>query len=136
MDNKSDFSASRRLLLISAIALVIGGLCSLIAVVLLKTIYLFTNLFFYQQFSLDFHSPADNHLGWLVILIPALGGLLIGLMARYGSDRIRGHGIPEALEAILFNKSLMQPKLAIIKPLSAAVSIGSEVLLGPKGRSS
>ena len=133
MDNKSDFSANRRLLLISSIALSIGALCSLIAVVLLKTIYFFTNLFFYQQVSLEFHSPADNHLGLLVILIPALGGLLIGLMARYGSDRIRGHGIPEALEAILFNKSLMQPKLAVIKPLSAAVSIGSGGPFGAEG---
>ncbi len=133
MDNKSDFSANRRLLLISVIAIGIGGLCSLIAVVLLKTIYFFTNLFFYQQISFGFRSPADNHMGLLVILAPVLGGLLIGLLARYGSDRIRGHGIPEALEAILFNKSLMQPKLAIIKPLSAAVSIGSGGPFGAEG---
>jgi H+/Cl- antiporter ClcA/predicted transcriptional regulator len=133
MDNKSDFSANRRLLPVSAIALGIGALCSLIAVALLKIIYFFTNLFFYQQISFAFHSPADNHLGLLVIFVPALGGLLIGLMARYGSDRIRGHGIPEALEAILFNKSRMQPKLAIIKPLSAAVSIGSGGPFGAEG---
>jgi len=133
MDNKSDFSANHRLLLISAIALGIGAICSLIAVFLLKIIYFFTNLFFFQQFSLEFRSPAENHLGWLVILIPVVGGLLIGLMARYGSDRIRGHGIPEALEAILFNKSLMQPKLAVIKPLSAAVSIGSGGPFGAEG---
>jgi H+/Cl- antiporter ClcA/predicted transcriptional regulator len=133
MDNKADFSANRRLLLISSIALGIGALCSLIALVLLKTIYFFTNLFFYQQFSSQFHSPAENHLGLWVILIPVVGGLLIGLMARYGSDRIRGHGIPEALEAILFNKSLMQPKLAVIKPLSAAVSIGSGGPFGAEG---
>ena len=133
MDDKSDFSANRRLLLISVIALVIGALCSLIAVVLLKTIYFFTNIFFYQQFSLEFRSPADNHLGWLVIIVPVVGGLIIGFMARYGSDRIRGHGIPEALEAILFNKSLMQPKLAVIKPLSAAVSIGSGGPFGAEG---
>ncbi len=132
-DSKSDFSTNHRLLLISSIALVVGSLCSLIAVVLLKTIYFFTNLFFYQQFSLDFRSPADNHLGLLVILVPVIGGLIIGLMARYGSDRIRGHGIPEALEAILFNKSLMQPKLAVIKPLSAAVSIGSGGPFGAEG---
>ncbi|MGH7739845.1 MAG: chloride channel protein, partial [bacterium] len=133
MKDKSDFSVNRRLLFISSIAIVIGAFCSLIAAFLLKIIYLFTNLFFYQQFSLTFHSPAQNHLGAWVILIPVIGGLLIGLMARYGSDRIRGHGIPEALESILFNKSLMQPKLAVIKPLSAAVSIGSGGPFGAEG---
>ncbi len=133
MDKKADFSTNRRVLFISAIALVVGSICSLIAVLLLKTIYFFTNLFFYQQFSIAFRSPADNHLGWLVILVPVLGGLLIGFMARYGSDRIRGHGIPEALEAILFNKSLMDPRLAVIKPLSAAISIGSGGPFGAEG---
>jgi H+/Cl- antiporter ClcA len=133
MDHKADFSTNRRVLFISAIAIGIGAVCSLIAVLLLKTINFFTNLFFYQQFSLAFRPPSGNHLGWLVLLVPVLGGLVIGLMARYGSDRIRGHGIPEALEAILFNKSLMDPRLAVIKPLSAAISIGSGGPFGAEG---
>ena len=70
-------------------------------------------------------------LGWWSVFVPVAGGLIIGLMARFGSDRIRGHGIPEAMEAILIGKSRMQPKVAVLKPLSSAISIGSG---GPFGR--
>src|SRR3546814_3808951 len=105
MVHKRDFSGSNRLLLLSAFAVVIGGLSTLGAWLLLAMIRFFTNLFFYQTLSLAETSPAGNSLGAWVILVPALGGLIVGLMARYGSDKIRGHGIPEALEAILFGKS-------------------------------
>jgi H+/Cl- antiporter ClcA len=78
-------------------------------------------------------SPAENRLGWVALLIPALGGLLIGLMARYGSERIRGHGIPEAMEAILIGRSRMSPRVAALKPLSSAVSSGSGGPFGAEG---
>jgi H+/Cl- antiporter ClcA/predicted transcriptional regulator len=133
MSTKGDFTADQRLIIISAIALIIGAICAVVAVVLLKLIGFFTNLFFYQHLSFAFISPAKNHLGVGVILVPAVGGLIIGLMARYGSDRIRGHGIPEALEAILIGRSKMLPKVAVLKPLSSAISIGSGGPFGAEG---
>jgi H+/Cl- antiporter ClcA len=131
--NKGDFTAEVRLLWIAALAVVIGALCAFVALVLLRLINFFTNLFFFQQFSLQFHEPWQHQLGWLVILVPAVGGLIIGLMARFGSDRIRGHGIPEAIEAILIGRSRMQPKVAVLKPLSSAISIGSGGPFGAEG---
>lgn len=131
--HKRDFSSSNRLLLLSAFAVVIGGLSTLGAWLLLAMIRFFTNLFFYQTLSLAHSSPADNQLGAWVILVPALGGLIVGLMARYGSDKIRGHGIPEALEAILFGKSQMSAKVAVLKPLSSGVVIGSGGPFGAEG---
>jgi H+/Cl- antiporter ClcA len=131
--HKRDFSGSNRLLLLSAFAVVIGGLSTLGAWLLLAMIRFFTNLFFYQTLSLAQSSPADNTLGAWVILVPAVGGLIVGLMARYGSDKIRGHGIPEALEAILFGKSQMSAKVAVLKPLSSGVVIGSGGPFGAEG---
>jgi len=128
-----DFTAKRRLIRISAIAVVIGFLSAVIAYVLLKLIALFTNIFFFQRITFSPASPADNHLGWLILLVPVIGGLIIGLMARYGSDRIRGHGIPEAIEAILLGGSRVQPKIALLKPLSSAISIGSGGPFGAEG---
>ena len=133
MSAKGDFTADRRLMFITAIALIIGAICAVVAVLLLKLIGFFTNLFFYQHLSFAFISPAKNHLGAGVILVPMVGGLIVGLMARYGSDRIRGHGIPEALEAILIGRSKMQPKVAVLKPLSSAISIGSGGPFGAEG---
>src|SRR5438309_11151398 len=89
MRARGDFTADQRLILISAIALIIGAICAVVAVVLLKLIGFFTNLFFYQHLSFAFISPAKNHLGAGVILVPVVGGLIVGLMARYGSDRIQ-----------------------------------------------
>src|SRR2546428_9388751 len=125
MRARGDFTADQRLILISAIALIIGAICAVVAVVLLKLIGFFTNLFFYQHLSFAFISPAKNHLGAGVILIPVVGGLIVGLMARYGSDRIRGHGIPEALEAILIGRSQMLPQVAVLKPVHSAISLSS-----------
>ncbi|MBN8886298.1 MAG: chloride channel protein [Rudaea sp.] len=131
--NKRDFSGSDRLLLLSVFALAIGVLSSVGAWVLLAGIRFFTNLFFFQTISLAASSPADNHLGAWVIAVPALGGLIVGLMARFGSDKIRGHGIPEALEAILFGKSKMSAKVAVLKPLSSGIVIGSGGPFGAEG---
>jgi CIC family chloride channel protein len=130
---KGDFTTEVRLLFISALAVVIGVLCAYVAVLLLDAIAFFTNLFFYQTISLQAASPAANTLGLWVIIVPVVGGLIIGLMARYGSDRIRGHGIPEAIEAILIGRSRMQPKVAVLKPLSSAISIGSGGPFGAEG---
>jgi H+/Cl- antiporter ClcA len=81
-----------------------------------------------SAFPLPHVTPADHTLGALAVGIPVLGALVIGVMARYGSERIRGHGIPEAIEAILINGSQVEPKVALLKPLSSAISIGSEAL--------
>ncbi|MGB6355682.1 MAG: chloride channel protein [Steroidobacteraceae bacterium] len=128
-----DFARDTRLVRLSLFAVVIGAVSTLGAILLLNLIRLFTNLFFFQKLSLTLHSPADNHLGVIVIAIPAIGGLIVGLMARYGSEMIRGHGIPEALEAILFGKSQMSVKVAILKPLSSGIAIGSGGPFGAEG---
>lgn len=130
---RGDFSLNTRFIQLGAISLGIGVAAACVALALLKLINFFTNLFFFGEFSTAASTPATNHLGAWVILIPALGGLIIGLMARFGSDKIRGHGIPEALEAILFGKSIMQPKVAVLKPISSAISIGSGGPFGAEG---
>ncbi|WP_051710092.1 chloride channel protein [Andreprevotia chitinilytica] len=132
-EHKRDYAVDRRLLLMAALALVVGALGTLAADVLLKLIHFFTNLFFYQTLSLADRSPALNTLGTWVIGIPVLGGLIVGLMARYGSDKIRGHGIPEAIEVILFGKSRMSGKVALLKPLSSGIVIGSGGPFGAEG---
>jgi len=100
-----DFTTTPRLLRISALALAIGAISAFVALGLLKLIGLFTNIFFYQRISTDAAQPAGHHLGLLVIFVSISGGIIIGFMARYGSERIRGHGILEAIEAILLNGS-------------------------------
>ena len=130
---RGDFTADFRLLNIAVIAIVIGSVCSVVAVVLLKLIDVFTNVFYYGALSLEHRIPAGHGLGWWLVLIPVAGGLIIGLMARFGSERIRGHGIPEAMEAILIGQSRMQPKVAVLKPLSSAISIGSGGPFGAEG---
>jgi len=127
-----DFTTTR-LLKISALALGIGAVSAFVALGLLKLIALFTNIFFYQLIGADAVQPAGHHLGLFVMVVPIIGGLIIGLMARYGSERIRGHGIPEAIEAILLNGSRVEPKLAILKPVSSAISIGSGGPFGAEG---
>ncbi|SAK65870.1 Cl-channel, voltage-gated family protein [Caballeronia hypogeia] len=131
--HKRDFSVNDRLLKICGLAAIIGAIATLAAVVLLALIHLFTNIFFFGTFSIEDHSPALNTLGAWVIAIPVIGGLIVGMMARFGSDKIRGHGIPEAIEAILFGKSRMSPKVAILKPLSSGIVIGSGGPFGAEG---
>jgi len=132
-EHKGDFATDVRLLPISAIAAVGGALSTVAADFLLHLIRFFTNLFFFQTFSTANHSPAENTLGWFVVAAPVIGGLLVGLIARYGSEQIRGHGIPEAIEAILFGKSKMSPKVAVLKPLASAIAIGSGGPFGAEG---
>ncbi len=132
-EERRDFAAASRLPAIAAIAAVVGGLSALAAWTLLHLIRFFTNLFFFQTLSDRAVSPAANTLGLAVIAVPAIGGLVIGLMARFGSEKIRGHGIPEAIEAILFNKSRMSIKVAVLKPISSGIAIGSGGPFGAEG---
>ena len=128
-----DFTTSLRVIPISLLAILIGAICAYVALVLLRLIGLFTNLFYFGRWGTSMVSPAGNHLGYFSVLVPVAGALIIGFMARYGSERIRGHGIPEAIEAILINGSKVQPKVAILKPLSSAISIGSGGPFGAEG---
>ncbi len=128
-----DFTTTWRVIPISALAVVIGVMASGIAWLLLRLIGLFTNLFYFGRWDYRLVSPAGNHLGVWSVLVPIGGALIIGFMARFGSDRIRGHGIPEAIESILINGSRVEPKLAILKPLSSAISIGSGGPFGAEG---
>lgn len=128
-----DFTTDRRVLALSGMAVVAGALATGAAWVLLQLITLVTNLAYYGELSTR-HLPVTEHtLGWWSVLIPAVGGLIIGLMARYGSEKIRGHGIPEAMEAILIGGSRIQPKVALLKPLSSAISIGTGGPFGAEG---
>jgi CIC family chloride channel protein len=128
-----DFTATSRLFPIAALAIVIGVVGAFVALALLRLIGFFTNLFYYGRWSTALVSPAGNHLGLFSVLVPIGGALIIGLMARYGSERIRGHGIPEAIEAILINGSKVEPKVALLKPISSAISIGSGGPFGAEG---
>jgi hypothetical protein len=127
-----DFTADTSMLRLVPLAVLIGALGAGVALALLGMIGLFTNLFYYQQLSFRLVSPGASHLGLRALLIP-LGGGLAGLMARFGSEHIRGHGILEAMEGILINGSRVQPRLAILKPLSSAISIGTGGPFGAEG---
>jgi H+/Cl- antiporter ClcA len=128
----ADYSADYRMLILAAMATVAGTGGAFAAWALLKLIALATNIFWYGSFS--FANAAIANRGWLlVLLIPVIGGLIVGLMARFGSDKIRGHGIPEAIETILFGESRLSLKVALLKPLSSAVSIGSGGPFGAEG---
>ncbi|MGO9777777.1 MAG: chloride channel protein [Terracidiphilus sp.] len=133
LEKLGDFTTTIRVLPIAGMAVVIGLVGACVALALLRLIGFFTNLFYYQRLGSALVSPAGNHMGWWAMLVPVAGGLIIGLMARYGSERIRGHGIPEALESILIGGSKVQPRLAILKPLSAALSIGTGGPFGAEG---
>jgi H+/Cl- antiporter ClcA len=128
-----DFTTTGRVIWLSLMAVVIGVFSAFVALALLRLIGLFTNLFFFQRLDTSLVSPAANTLGLFEVFVPVVGALIIGLMARYGSERIRGHGIPEAIEAILINGSRVEPRVAFLKPLSAAISIGSGGPFGAEG---
>ena len=128
-----DFTMETRTIWISGLATGIGLASAVLALALLKLIGIFTNLFFFGRWGTALVSPAGNHLGAWVIAVPAAGAVIIGLMARYGSERIRGHGIPEAIESILIGSSKVEPKVALLKPLSSAISIGSGGPFGAEG---
>lgn len=129
----SDFTMPSSVLKLVPHSIIIGIAGAFIALILLDLIGLITNLLYYQRFDLSLVSPRNNTLGWLAVLIPMAGGLIVGLMARYGSERIRGHGIPEAMETILVGGSKVEPKLTILKPISSAISIGTGGPFGAEG---
>ncbi len=133
-DRLGDFTADARLIRLSAMAAVIGVLaaCARDRPPLADQRPI-TNLVYYHRWSAVNVSPAGNHLGLWAIGVPVVGALIIGLMARYGSDKIRGHGIPEAMEAILIGRSRMSAKVAILKPISSAIAIGSGGPFGAEG---
>jgi CIC family chloride channel protein len=129
----ADFSTDRRVLLLSGMAAAVGAFSSYVAAALLWLVALITNLAFYHRFSSLPAIPQGHHLGYWVITVPVVGALIIGLMARFGSEKIRGHGIPEALEAILLGRSKIELKVALLKPISAAISIGTGGPFGAEG---
>lgn len=128
-----DFTTRPRVVLLTLMALVVGVLSAFVALALVRLIDLITHVAYYHEVAVTPISPATNHLGWWAVLVPIAGGLIVGLMARFGSERIRGHGIPEALEAILIGRSRMTGKVAVLKPLSSAISIGTGGPFGAEG---
>jgi CIC family chloride channel protein len=132
-DELSDFSTNHRVLLLSAMALLIGAISSFVAYALIWLIAGITNLAFYHRLSAAPAIPPGPHPGYWIVLVPVTGALIIGFMARFGSEKIRGHGIPEALEAILLGRSRISPKVAVLKPLSSAISIGTGGPFGAEG---
>jgi H+/Cl- antiporter ClcA len=129
-----DFTLRPRVLRIIAWAIPIGAAGAVAALCLLRLIGLLTNLVFYQRVSTRLVAPgAGHHHPLLLVLAPVVGGLIVGLMARFGSEKIRGHGMPEAIEAILVRGSRVEPRVAVLKPLSAAVSIGTGGPFGAEG---
>ena len=126
-------SAGYRIELVSLFAALIGVLAGFIAYILYDLIGLITNLAYYHEWSFHFRSPENTHLGPWIIVTPVIGGLIVGFMAKYGSEKIKGHGIPEAMEAVLTSRSRIEAKVAILKPLSAAIAIGTGGPFGAEG---
>lgn len=124
---------TRRVLYLSLLTVLNAVVISLIAKVLLMLINLITNISFYGTFSVHEASPLHNQLGIWVIVVPVIGAIIVGFMARYGSSAIRGHGIPEAMEQVLVNKSRIKPLITFLKPVSAAISIGTGGPFGAEG---
>lgn len=129
----ADFTTDLRVVPLSLIAIGLGVVSSYLAAFLLKLIGFFTNLFFFQRIGTALTSPTLNRLDWMEVFVPVIGGLIVGVMARYGSERIRGHGIPEAIEAILLRGARVEPKVTVLKPISAAIAIGSGGPFGAEG---
>lgn len=128
-----DFTVDGRVWLLVIVSVGIGSGAAVLAAVLFKLIALATNIFYYHRLSMVSVSPAGSVLGRWMVIIPVIGGALVGLMARFGSEKIRGHGIPEAIEAILLNRARVDWKIAILKPISAAIAIGSGGPFGAEG---
>ena len=128
-----DYTADGRSVYISALAIVVGVLGAVVTIVLLGLISLITNIAYFHRWSFHIAYPSQNLLGWWAAIIPVAGGLIVGLMARYGSERIRGHGIPEAMETILVGGSRIQPRLVLLKPTSSAIAIGTGGPFGAEG---
>ncbi|RNI32760.1 CBS domain-containing protein [Hanamia caeni] len=129
----SDFTTTPSVIKLIPLSVIIGIFGAFIALILLDLIALITNILYYQTFDFTLVSPRNNTIGWWAVLIPMAGGLIVGFMARYGSERIRGHGIPEAMETILVGGSKVEPKLTILKPIASAISIGTGGPFGAEG---
>ncbi|MBK5229240.1 MAG: chloride channel protein [Actinobacteria bacterium] len=128
-----DFTTTWATVRLVPLAAIVGVLSAFVALLLLKLIAFVTNLAYFQRWSTDLTTPAGNNLGIVAVVVPVVGGLIVGLMARFGSERIRGHGIPEAMETILVGGSKAQPRVTLLKPLSSAVSIGTGGPFGAEG---
>lgn len=126
-------TADSRVILLSLYAIPIGAFGAVIAWILVRLIGLITNLSFYHTFSFAFTFPTHETAGWTVFIPTIVGGLVIGLMCRYGSEQLRGHGIPEAIESILLNHSIIKPRVAILKPIASALAIGTGGPFGAEG---
>ncbi len=129
----ADFTTGWDTARLEPLAVVAGALSAVVALALLKLIALCTSIAYFQEWGTGHASPLGHSLGWVAVIVPVVGGLLVGLMARYGSERIRGHGIPEAMETILVGGSKSQPRVAVLKPISSAISIGSGGPFGAEG---
>ena len=129
----ADFTATRSVLGLAAAATLVGAVVACLALALLDLIGLITHLVYTGTVSTSLSSPDIQALGVWSVLVPVAGGLVVGVMARFGSERIRGHGIPEAIETILLRGSRMEPRLAVLKPISSAVSIGTGGPFGAEG---
>ena len=123
----------RRVVKLCGVAILLGATASVAAYVLIRLIAFVTNLAFFHRFSLVDIAPAQNSMGIWVVFVPVVGGLIVGFMARYGSKAIRGHGIPEAMEQVLVNDSRIPARLTFLKPVSAAISIGTGGPFGAEG---
>ncbi|QPC95412.1 chloride channel protein [Mesorhizobium sp. INR15] len=132
-DHLRDFTTDARVLTIATIAVVVGTAAVFAGIALLKLIRLATNIAYFGQFTLANLKLQDTPLGYAAVIVPVIGALIIGIMARFGSEKIRGHGIPEAIEAILLGRSRLDAKVAILKPLSSAISIGTGGPFGAEG---
>src|SRR5947208_2703374 len=132
-DPLGDFTADTRVVTLAAMAALVGVISAFVALALVRLSGLFTNLAYFQGFDTSFTAPSASALGLWAVGVPVVGGVIVGVMARYGSEKIRGHGIPEALEAILIGQSRMSAKVAILKPLSSAISIGTGGPFGAEG---
>lgn len=128
-----DYSADYRMLLLAGLAALVGAAGAGLAWVLLKLIYIVTNLFYFHRFAAYFADPGANTLGWKAVLVPVMGGLIVGAIAKFGSAKIRGHGMPEAIEAILTGGAKVAPRLTILKPLASALAIGTGGPFGAEG---
>ena len=129
----SDYSLDARVLYVSALAAGLGSLSTVAAWALLRLIALATNVFYFGRLSFRDIEPATRGVHWWMVLIPVLGGLIVGLIARFGSPKVRGHGMPEAVEVVVFNGGRIQPRVAFLKPLATAISIGSGGPFGAEG---
>ena len=133
-ESLGDFTLTPRIFPIACLAIAIGVACAYVAAGLLKLINLFTNLFYFQHLGTDFNPPWKHHLHpALALILPVIGGVVVGAMAKFGSEKIRGHGMPEAIEAILLRGSRVPPRVAVLKPVSAAIAIGSGGPFGAEG---